>query len=101
MTFFLHMTDCQFFISLQYHNAVVYELHIGKKMSNPRVSNTHFRSGDRAFQGEGRGVQVAVLLGSYFGTHLVLNVSNFPEEIVSKGDEHRLARQKVISAWLA
>ena len=48
-----------------------------------------------------RGVQVAVLLGSYFGTHLVLKVSNFPEEIVSKGDEHRLARQKVISAWLA
>ena len=48
-----------------------------------------------------RGVQVAVLLGSYFGTHLVLKVSNFPEEIVSKGDEHRLARQKVISAWPA
>ena len=43
-----------------------------------------------------RGVQVAVLLGSYFGTHLVLKVSNFPEEIVSKGDEHRLARQNVI-----
>ena len=49
----------------------------------------------------GRGVQVAVLLGSHFGTHLVLKVSNFPEKIVSKGDEHRLARQKVISAWLA
>ena len=53
MTFFLEMTDCQFFILPQYHNAVVSELNIEKKMSNPRVSNTHFRSGDRAFQGEG------------------------------------------------
>ena len=44
---------------------------------------------------------MVVLLGSYFGTHLVLKVSHFPENIVSKGDEHRLVRQKVISAWLA
>ena len=27
--------------------------------------------------------------------------SNFPEKIVSGGDEHRPARQKVSSAWLA
>ena len=44
---------------------------------------------------------MAVLLGPYFGTHLVLKVSKSSEKIVSEGDEHRLARQKVISAWPA
>ena len=51
---------------------------------------------DRPFTMPTRGVQVAVLLGSYFGTHLVLKVSNFPEKIVSEGHEHRPARQNVI-----
>ena len=37
----------------------------------------------------------------YKGHTLIPPGSNFPEEIVSAGDEHRLARQKVCSAWLA
>ena len=63
----------------------------------PRIRTGKGREGIPC-QCKPRGVQVAVLLGSYFGTHLVLKVSNFPEKIVSEGDEHRLARQKAISA---
>ena len=40
---------------------------------------------------------MAVVLGSYFGTHLVLKMSNFPEKIAIKGDEHRLTRQSGFS----
>lgn len=37
----------------------------------------------------------------YWGHTLVQRGLNFPEKIVSGGDEHRPARQKVSSAWLA
>ena len=40
--------------------------------------------------------------GVFIGGHtLVQRGLNFPEKIVSGGDEHRPARQKVSSAWLA
>ena len=44
-----------------------------------------------------RGVQVAILLGSYFGPIW----SKIPEKFVVTWDEHKQARQKVISTWLA